>query len=577
MATPAPQNTIDDSTFDSIMQGNGIKPVAPPTGPQDWYSNMQSTVAQRERNNQDNSFMGAIMGKSPESSYNMPSVDVAKDIVHGVGQIVQHPIEATKGAVKNIAATGAGVINAADTGITADVNALGGDIGKPDQGGILGGKTMLDYKPVQEATQYSNDAQSAGGMASNFIPVGEGAKVAKTGITTVAPHIDQAIDVAGNFIKPLTDAVGNVASKAKGSIGKVTDNLKNPFTIKSDAEILSTAPDKIATLKPAERDIYATLKKQQVDNEMSTLNSQLEAEHGAKMEALQTESKDLANKASTASYEEAQSLKPKVLDQMKRSSQEYQNLVEQELAPVKDTQVTTNEINSYVRTKYADDPQKAEDIISTLTKGANDKPTTVGDIYNNMKGLQQDIGSAAKKGSRTFTTDEMKTTDAISTLSNFLKDEKGVDLSKANAFWKDYAPKRNEMIKYIQPFAQRGLETGNFTSFANSIRGAVEGTKPMEGDFIKQVENFTGEKIGNPQTREALAKLTQNQKEQVLAQTEKALKADAIKASAKGEKAQIDSQIREANAKQYFKDALKKYIPAILTGEGIHKVVTGSF
>lgn len=68
--------------------------------------------------------------------------------------IAQHPVEATKGAIKNIASFGVAV----DKGLEA--------IGKP----LVPGAKGLDYTAVGELTKLNNSAQEAGSTVSNFLP-----------------------------------------------------------------------------------------------------------------------------------------------------------------------------------------------------------------------------------------------------------------------------------------------------------------------------------------------------------------------------------------------------------------------
>lgn len=119
--------------------------------------------------------------------------------------VMDNPVEAAKGFVKGGIKTAVGLTNAIDTGVTADINALGGNVGQGDQG-VFGGKTMLDYAPVEEATQYSNEAQKGGANFETGVELVGGAvkTLAKGGAKLLAekgaPLVKGAIDATGEYL-----------------------------------------------------------------------------------------------------------------------------------------------------------------------------------------------------------------------------------------------------------------------------------------------------------------------------------------------------------------------------------------
>lgn len=152
---------------------------------------------------QDNSFLGALTGKG----YQDPAILQAQgaaipgQVAHGISQMSQHPVEALKGGIKNIA--GAGV--ALDKGIQSIGQTILPDVGTSKTEG-----SGIDFQPAEEMTVPNNDAQKAGAMASNFLPVGEGAKVAKTGADLVAPLVDATAGAAKDFVKPVVDKASSI-------------------------------------------------------------------------------------------------------------------------------------------------------------------------------------------------------------------------------------------------------------------------------------------------------------------------------------------------------------------------------
>lgn len=87
-----------------------------------------------------------------------------------------------------------------------------------------------------------------------------------------------------------------------------------------------------------------------------------------------------------------------------------------------------------------------------------------------------------------------------------------------------------------------------------------------------------GIKIGNPETRAALEKLTANQKSQAIAETEKAMNIEKARATASGEKIDLESKVWKAKESKFFKEKLMKIIGYGLVGFGANealKVTTG--
>ncbi len=430
---------------------------------------------------------------------------------------------------------------------------------------------------------------------------------------------EDAVPKIKDFLSGLVEKAGNVSSSIidKSSAlsdkipfqnisdvkNQIADKVQGAFKGKTVDEILSTPEDQLQKLSPADRKVYFDTQRDSAAQEHAVTQEQIntkatQTEQGIKAESdkniatLQAQTQDLTNKADRASIEEAQSLKPKVIQSMKDNSQTYRDLVDKEIANHTDTKVTDREINDFIDNRYADNPSQASAVkeklglnkspeteVTPITKKSDlqnklptiqdEEPTrTIGDIYNNVKSLKQDISAAAKRGTKVFTADDKLTDDSVSVLSDFMK-SKGVDLSEANKFWRNYAPLRDKIIKNIQPFTPRGSETTSFETFAKDIQKSVKGVDEGNKDFITATEKLLDTKIGNKQVRNALAKLDVNEKAQLAAKIEsdarvsqaKFEKEQAIK-EAKGnyseKQKQIDAKEFEANRKAKTRENIWK-------------------
>lgn len=323
-------------------------------------------------------------------------------------------------------------------------------------------------------------------------------------------------------VSGIKNTVSNISQAASSAKEAVAGRVASVFKGKTPEEILATPENQLQKLSSEDRKVFFDTQREQakathdvaqdtINKKSSELEKNINAESERKITDLNNETQGLVNQVDRASIEEAQSLKPKVIQAMGKNSQTYRDLIEKEISPVRDEQVAHTDLWKYITDRNLDNPTRGTEIANRLglTEG---KTSTIGEIYDQIKGLRQDLGKAGTKGSRTFTPDEMKINDSISTLSDYLKNEKGIDFTKANKFWSQYAPLRDKLIKTVQPFTPRGAESGTFTTFSKDIQNYVNGIKEGKADFIQATEKLLGTKIGNAATRDALEKLTANQK-----------------------------------------------------------------
>jgi hypothetical protein len=357
-------------------------------------------------------------------------------------------------------------------------------------------------------------------------------------------------------------AGGLVAKEALGAIPKIPGIFKG----KTVDEILATPENKLAGLSSEDRKVYFDAQRTKASEAHTTaqdaitqkhtqLETQIKAEGEKKIADLNNQTQTLVNQADRASINEAQALKPKVIKAMGENSKTYRELIDKEIAPVRNERVAHADLVKYITERNPDNPALATEISRRLglDTGATitNKSSTVGEIYDQLKGLKQDIGGAGVKGTRVFTPDEIKTTDAIATLSDYLK-TKGIDFTEANKFWSQYAPLRDKLIKNIQPFTPAGAESGTFGTFTKDIQNYIRGTKEGKVDFITATEKLLGTKIGNSETRSALERLSANEKAQFATKLEQENKLSDAKllrdqqvADAKGVKSATEKGIAD--------------------------------
>jgi len=422
------------------------------------------------------------------------------------------------------------------------------------------------------STQHPDLAKSIAGVAGGAALVagaGEGPTVseATNAITTGAKT---AGEMVADTIKGGTNTVSDIAQGTKNLIKGIPKAVGDLINGKSIDEILATPQNEVYKLSSAERSAYFDAQQEKITQARTAADTQVKADLATKAQASQQQADELNRQLQVASRDKVLELRPKIRSAMAEQSATYRNLVDEAIAPVKDTPVKAKELASFVDGKYPDNPGLASAIKERL--GLNEKTmtpligesgkfevptgdTTLGKIYEQTKSLKQDISAGASKGTKVFTPDDKLTDDAISTLSDYMK-SKGVDLSQANQFWAKYAPVRNQLVTEAKPFLQTPTQT---KTFANTLLRVAKGTDVNNENFIAQVEDLLGEPI-TADNKAILAKLDTNAKEQLANEMDAEEKLANNKLLAEKQKGNLSAAQFQANQKAVARKIVKKLL-----------------
>ena len=482
---------------------------------------------------------------------------------------VTHPIETVKGLIKGIPGQAAALDKAIEpigkgvlSAVSSGVQALTGKPTAQPQG--------LDYGPIESLTTPSNKAQEVGYQTAGLLPferAGPALSATKDIAESVIPKVAEGVSTTGNVLKDMaTEGYQNYGAPLVENAKNILSKL-NPLITKTPEEIMATPVDKLGKLSDIDKQYYFTQKSDQlatehtiaqtdIQNSLADVTKKLQIDSDKKSSSLLSDATNLSNDVNNKTWEEAQSLKPQVISKMKEAGDQYVSLVDKEMPPeVASSQVTKQEIASSIRSLVPVGDlaasEAAERDILFINKSLPESGSTVKDLYDTMKKIRQsDISKAGTQGTKVLTGTEMEATKAISQIVNFLKNERGVDLSGANKFWSTYSPKRSMLMKVVQPRTQEGLESSTFQTLADNIRASIGGTnKPGTQKLLEQIQNFTGTKIGSPEVRNALLNLNKNKMEQIAVEAEKE---SAI------EKATSDSGLKIIENKEKLTDAQKQ-------------------
>lgn len=460
--------------------------------------------------NKNKSFTQVLAGdytptSKDEQIANMQGAPVAQNIAEHISEGVKHPVETLKGFIKGIPGNAAQVTKLAELPGKVVMNTLADATGLERPQG-------LDFAPVEELTAPSNTAQETGYFGAGIVP-------AEKAITASKPLVKAGVEALSGVSKGIAEAEGTqalkaVANKVKGTVGKTPEIGLS----KTPDEILATPSSEAHKLNSAERAFYKDAQKEklskqfeksktmtekeykakqdQIDAEYNAVEAKTKSELASKVAQSEKEIADINKEIETVAYNKTIELKPKARQVFTNQSNMYKQLIEEDLAPFKNTPVTAQEISDVIKNALPDDPAMAEKLLAQAGKSKN-----VGELYESIKGVKSGISKGGKSGRTVLTREDMQRDDVAAGLSELLK-EKGVDLSRANDFWKQWKPIQQKINLKLKPYDFADMETKTFSEILKK-----SGNNIYDENFIKEFENVLGEPI-TTETKAVLSKLS---------------------------------------------------------------------
>lgn len=314
---------------------------------------------------------------------------------------------------------------------------------------------------------------------------------------------------------------------AKGLPGKIVDKARNlaGISTRTEEQILATPEKDLGKLTTGERNIWFKDKIDTNTQNAITQNEELTASHRSQnlqheKDAAATATKtaktaqSLQEELNNSSTARAIALKPKVQASLKENSEAYKKLFENDIAGKESAPISNSDLSKKVDKMFPDtdrvDNSYKRDALKAKLGITDDESSqrTAADVYNQLKGIKANVSAAAKKGSRVFSSSEMQTNDAMSVLSSTLKDS-GIDLSKSNAFWKQYAPIRDKMVNIVKPFDAENIDTKKASTL---IKDVAKGTSADNKILVSKIEKHIGEPLADDQ-KAIVAKMDKNEQQ----------------------------------------------------------------
>lgn len=379
------------------------------------------------------------------------------------------------------------------------------------------------------------------------------------------------------IIAKADDLVNETGSKilAKGKeklVDPFANKIKTKFKTRTPEEILATPEADVVKLGKEERKYYFDNIKESIAKKADETEKAIQAKLEAGLEKTTKQATDLQRELEVAGRDEVVALRPKIRKALGEQSKEYRRLVDEEISAVDDFTVSKDEMTQYVDKRFAENPEQAQNIKNILGMGESGTDTTIGKIYEKTQSLGKEIAGSAKKGARVYTPEEKATDDAISTLLDFMRDARGVDLKVARQFWAKYAPIRNQLVSEAKPFVQSPVQT---KIFANTLKRVASGKDVNNENFIKEVEKLVGEKLG-VKSKSLLKKISLNDKKMVANKLEaemKRVEAELLKKQELGTLSEKEFLIeRKASQREAIKNLFKTAIGITIVGSGANAI-----
>lgn len=406
-------------------------------------------------------------------------------------------------------------------------------------------------------------------VATKFDPTTGKSAPAEPDISTLGERTKSQIETVKNVPETIINKSSELGTKVKDKISDITkkigDKVTGKINGKSPEEVLATPEKDVYKLPKTERDFYKQNQQEQVNQKHTEIEKKVNEELTKKNEASTKQIEDLNKEVEKTAYNKTLELKPKAVKAFGEQSKTYRALREEDMAPFKDTPLTHSEVSNVLDKTFPDNPEIAQSMKAKLDLDTNTPgwtSMTVGELDSKMMEIKGDLGAGAKKGNRVYTPEELNTDKALHGLSTLLK-EKGVDLSRSNKFWSEWAPLRDKIVTKLKPFDKGGFETKTFsTILKNTGNGDIH-----NDNFISAFEDVLGEKI-TKETRTALEKLTSAEKQQLTNEADAKIKIEENKLAKKHATSKLTEKAFETE-----RNALRRKVLWGIFGLGVDKYV----
>lgn len=397
---------------------------------------------------------------------------------------------------------------------------------------------------------------------------------------------------ASQLIKGAAALTKRGLAAAGRAIRKTASRVKNDILGRSLRE-LTTAQGRAETelLKPfadrlAEAKAIKNKRIQAARFAREEAQASLNTEAKARMRALTEDQQLLSQEMQETAKGTVLKIRERFPAVAKRTSNEYQDILNRALGGLEDTQLPLGELAQKLETRLAGQPEALS--MAQKMLGIKAKPTaaleefgvaaldaatqqqlaqaqlsgqvtTVGKVLKNMQKARGKIGRAAKGSERVYTFQEKIADDVASALVELLE-EAGVEgLDEASAFWAQWAPIRNQAFRDFKVFLKTPTE---LEAGIKRLVKVAKGKDIGNAEYIRILEK----ELGIPLTDDLkvlVARLNASKKEQLATQVMRDIQAGRVGTASR----EVTEEARRAYTKIYGTvTAEKEAAAAVLKG-----------
>jgi hypothetical protein len=276
-------------------------------------------------------------------------------------------------------------------------------------------------------------------------------------VSTIGQKLDglaqkdpQNAGVIGDSINALLAALGEKVGAKK--IKTEGFDVSNPLSSKSADELKLIPEDKVSKLSANEQKEWYRQQSKSMTQQAADATAKAQEAGQKSLEETKTQINDFNKQIAETSRTETTALKPKAQQLMRTSSQEYLSLTGEAVdgSPALSKTISSGDLSAKIDSKFEYNPEIGAAIKQDLgLDGA--KELTNQQILDKARGIMQDVSKSARAGNTVYSPEEYAAMQKYSFLMETLG-ENGVDMTKANAFWKQWVPVRNRIVREIKPW-----------------------------------------------------------------------------------------------------------------------------
>lgn len=376
---------------------------------------------------------------------------------------------------------------------------------------------------IQQKAQDNPEVASTIGHAINLVLSGVG--VDSINLSAFKSGLEKALSTANDIIEGSSSAIkNNVSDTISGVKNFITDKVGG----KTAEQILATSEKDVPKLGADEQKLWYKNKAQIATDEATKATASAKQASEQSLADTKKQIEGFQQELGKTNRDTAISLKKPSQQLMKNASSQYVELTGEAAdgSPALKKTMAQEDLSNAIDSKFEYSPEIGESLKSDLgiekpatpTPGVETpvpKPLTNQQILDKAREIMQTVSKTTRSGGKVYSPEEYQAMQKYSFLMEQLGGN-GVDMSKANQFWKEWVPMRDRIVREIKPFDETNtgkmpITTTLQNSEATATTAKQAATQLDAKSFISNLEKRMKLPEGTigKDTRDALQKVDQ--------------------------------------------------------------------